>query len=124
MNVLPEVIVFAVNKDNAAQDKGYLEAYKLDHVKHVIGSWEGTTENAYIAPIADLEKIQGAARSTNQNAILYLDGNRQAYILEGPEYLMDNAIHIGRFMKVSEHVARQQTGWTFDPSTGEFFAVL
>jgi hypothetical protein len=127
MNINKEALIFAVNKQNVNQDKGYCQAYGIrpEHLKPLIGAWEGTMENSYLVDIGFLEEVRRLAKHTNQDSVLYLDANRGAYLLtKETNYQIDEAIHIGRFISCSEHYAKQQQGWTLDPEHGQYYCVI
>jgi hypothetical protein len=127
MNMNKEVLIFAVNKQNVNQDKGYCQAYGIrpENLKCLIGSWEGQMENSYLVDASFLEEVRRLAKHTNQDSVLYLDANRGAYLLtRETNYQVDEAIYIGRFISCSEHYAKQQQGWTLDPEHGQYYCVV
>jgi len=121
------VLIFAVNKSTQAEDLAFIAPNITGNVKCLAGSWEGKVEWSYLVDGSKLENIlavQSLAFETDQDSILYLDNERQAYLLnKADNYQLTKAVHIGRFIECSEKVAKGETGFTCDYEENKFYIV-
>lgn len=127
-------VIFSVDRDNLStvELQGRRQALiarmndrKIGY-KPLVGSWEGKTEQAFIINLDRLRDVWDLVKASEQDAVLVLGpcdarDRRPATIHTVAE---TNSYYLGLFQSVTEKTAKTFPGWTYDPSTGEFFAVL
>lgn len=104
-----------------AEMKGLLaKRYGHTFIKQVRGSWQGVEEDSFVVN-GDAEHLTKLATSFGQDSILWLDTNRRAYLLhkDKPEHLD----YLGRLVAVTEAVAKEQEGWTYDKKSGQYYTI-
>ena len=118
---LKPAIIFALNAGSTGYEESLLNGLGI-HCKVLIGSYKKVTEYSYIADASDLDKLKSLLRETNQESVLYLDNQRNAYLL----YALDNYTeqkYIGDWTEVSQQTALKEDAYTFDIETGKYYIV-
>lgn len=90
-------------------------------VKQVQGFFDGVSETSYVCTYhtdSEYDRLIDLAFQNNQKSILRLDNQRNAYL-----YNVKNAeeAFIGKWVSVSEAIAKEFNAWTFDPSTNQYY---
>ena len=117
-------IIFAVNQKSLEEDLALINQKIEKEPLTLIGSWEGKVEWSFLVTVDYLAEVQQLARETKQESILYLDNERQAYLLEKEDdYQLNKAVHIGRFIEASKEVALKEKGYTYNTTTNKYYIV-
>lgn len=117
-------IIFAVNQKSLEEDSALINQKIEKEPLTLIGSWEGKVEWSFLVTVDYLAEVQQLARETKQESILYLDNERQAYLLEKEDdYQLNKAVHIGRFIEASKEVALKEKGYTYNTTTNKYYIV-
>ena len=117
-------IIFAVNQKSLEEDLALINQKIEKEPLTLIGSWEGKVEWSFLVTVDHFEGVQQLARETNQDSILFLDNERQAYLLEKEDdYQLNKAVHIGRFLESSKEVALKEKGYTYNTTTNKYYIV-
>jgi len=100
--------------------------------KQVVGAWKGKQERAFITDANDIPLLRETWLA-GQEAIMFLDpayrngrlyGNRRAYLQTlGPVGNPLDETYIGLFRRYMQAGQPDVDGWTFDPTTGQFWIV-
>jgi hypothetical protein len=135
---LEPVLIFSVNTLSSAQDEldevrallFALTGRNSIKVKQVQGRYNGTDEFAYVVSAKDrtvVSAVKIIADTHNQESILLLTDNkamkvRMAYLLYR-EDAYKSLNYIGDWIPVTMSEAVRLAGYTFDPFTGQHFAI-
>ena len=118
--ILRPFYIFALNTNDAKEPHILLDkGLNTKQFKTLQGSYKGQVETSYLVD-ADFQGIVwDLAREYNQESILYVDENRNAYL----EYLADGRIEkLGKFQAITN--VKNLDAYTVDLSTGIAYAAL
>lgn len=92
-------------------------------VKELVGSYKGKEERSFISPAIRYGAIKNLGILAAQESVLFLNKlhrglGRSAWLYYIAE---DRGVDLGDFRAVSEDIAKASDGWTFDPSTDQYF---
>lgn len=118
-NSYTPVYLFALNLAGPEQERYTLDNILGEHSYGLAtGSWEGVEEKSYLVTAdkvnAAKEELRKLWADTDQDAVLFLDNQRSAYLYtreDGYEF-GPNTQHLGTFREVSETIAKDLPGWT------------
>ena len=127
-------VVIALNNDSAEQDMVVLNEHGF-RFKHVNVVYKGEKENSYIIPLSrdenladfDTSVLRSLALTSNKECILRVHPDGSAYLVNTDKCSVaryGRETYIGQWQEVSRHHAESLEGYTFDPETGRYFAVL
>lgn len=91
--------------------------------KRVVGSYKGEKEQSYMLPASDfyVRGLPEVCARHEQESVLYLDGQRGAWLRFAPEYGESGQKYLGQWREVPEAVAASRDAWTYDPQSGRFY---
>lgn len=135
---VPECVLISACRDVEPEWRNYLAHCTLrDHLiengwsfKEVEGCWLGAHELSFLVVLssdewvrfAQLHKLQTIAQEFEQDAILYLDRYRNAYLIEGQEQEAPRLV--GKFRPITAEEASSLDGYTYDPDTRQFYGII
>lgn len=123
------LILLALNSASDLEEKGILEGHFPGRkVKHVKGAWKGKEEDSYLIETdlynqEDLEQARAICRVYDQEAFLYLDNQRNAYLYSKDDSDFNMGRHKGHFVTAGVYFAKQHGNYTFDPSTETYWVI-
>ena len=100
---------------------------ELGHIKPVIGSYKGQKENSWIISAARFYSSDqvpdwvNACHFDGQESVLFLDGQRGAWLRFAPRYDESDQVYLGQWRRVTEAEALKREAWTFDPAFGNYY---
>jgi hypothetical protein len=127
------MIIFSVfQKDKPAKDnftahmlvESLLKTAQLDY-KELGGMYKGTPEQSFlvVAPFGHLSpvlaNIRKIAKRYNQESILYIDNEKNAYL----DDLIGQVEKIGKLTPTTQEDAVKQDGYSLDLSTGQYYVI-
>lgn len=108
------VVLFSLSQRAAIADLYNLCAEGT--LKRCNGAYKGKEEPSWLMDADEFYRLRlpELLAADNQESILYLDNQRSAWLLEGPEYAKDSAnrAYLGRWTEVGEAQARKCDAWT------------
>lgn len=118
-------VILAVNTITQSTDETFIEQGLTKRpIKHLTGCYKGTTERSYLIPLTHgllLADCTAFAKEHNQESILYLDNQRNAYLVYCDK---DQSEYLGTFTAVSRDRATGGDAWTYDPITKQYYMVV
>ena len=125
-NHIPVAIV-ALNNETADQDIRALRLAGFKKFKQVSGVWKGTKEASYVVPLLEahhLLAVASLAYEHHQQAILLVDNQRGATLIDLRDGGSMVRSYLGRFISVDKHTAQQCDSYTHDEHTNTYYTVL
>lgn len=128
VNDYPALIIFALNTElTEEKEREFIEDI-IGPVVPVIGVYKGEQERSYLVGAYNFDKeafnlmLKQSRNGNGQECILYLDNQRQAYLLpqEDDYSFGPNYTHLGTFRAVPEAVAKKHDAYTID-ADGRYF---
>lgn len=113
------VVIFSLNLINPSQERLLLESKGIKYIP-CLGSYRGEQENSYVINYEDFDKISPLIDYCNQEYVLFLDNQRNAYLVYVKNHKTE---YLGRWIEVSERVAKAEDAWSQDLNTGHFYIV-
>ena len=115
------LVIMAINTDSYTNDIKAIQEYIPKYNRKALqGVYKGTSELAYLVEVNDnMDAIQAIASKHNQDCILYLDNQRNAYLV----YPDNSQEHIGVFKSASKQLAEKQDSYTYNPETNTYYIV-
>ena len=120
-NTQRPIVILAVNTGTYEGDIKAIQEYIPNYDRLAVhGVYQGQHELSYIIEVdGNLHVIQELANKHNQECILYLDNQREAYLI-----FPDNSEeYIGSFKSASESYAKEQDNYTYNPQTDTYYIV-
>ena len=123
INTYEEIVILAVNKPTEIEDQYQLTKLigKPYTRPALTGCYKGETERSYIVPMSvGLDNILSFARDHRQETVLYLDNQREAFLIDCQT---EEDFHIGTFKGVQRERALACEGWTLNNETNQYYIV-
>ena len=116
-NNFDDILLLEHKRENLEQELKQVFNYKL-----VEGCYKGKTEVSFyveIETVQDFNLIENIAHYYKQESILFVNDDRQAYLV----YLDDtsNPVYIGNFKQVSKSEALQHDAYTYDYKNNGYY---
>lgn len=136
MNLQPTTLIFSAELEGKSLGENSLRTHRLANMllelgldyKQIIGCYRydsGNTsqETSFVLPLNDQELkdtlVGMLLEKFGQESVLELSPGRQAFLIR-----KDSEQYIGKWTNVSEKVALAQDAYSYDESTGEYYAVV
>lgn len=122
INDFQPIVILEVNSESIEQDKAIISEFlgKPYKRENMLGCYNGTESPSYIIEVTSenpLGAILEFAENNNQESILYLDNQRNAYLY----YTDGGIVSLGRFISTNEIVAKSKDCWTYNPETKVYY---
>jgi hypothetical protein len=112
-------VIFALNLATEVDDVRAIRAAGIEHFAIGTGSYKGKQERSYNVSINELEKVRNLARINNQESILLLDNQYNAWLSSAkggyPSYVGGSTslcLYLGEFKETSETQAIRSDAWS------------
>lgn len=148
-NTYTPIVFFALNQESVVKDLEFLASKGIDTTQvrsGFTGSWEGETERSYFVTEDffndNAEALHNALVETDQDAVLYLDNQRNAFVFEiyaafklvvekelghsvcGNFGDVTEASHVGTWKQVNPTILPTLKGWTRNDATNTYYAAV
>lgn len=116
------VVIFSLQQSEEIFDMFDIWA-RCDAGKRVVGSYKGEKEQSFSMPAKDFydRGLPEVCARHEQESVLFLDGQRGAWLRFAPDYSENGQKYLGQWREVPEAVASARDAWTFDPQTNRFY---
>lgn len=120
-NTLRPLVILAINTDSYGNDIKAIQEFIPNYNRLAVhGVYKGDKELSYIIEVDDnLDTIQALSNKHKQECVLYLDNQREAYLI----YPDGSKEYIGSFVSASKALAIQQDNYTYNPETDTYYIV-
>lgn len=114
VNAHPPVYIFALNRATKSEDLALIHRAGIEHFGHGKGCYKGQTENCYLVSAENFEKIKPFIRDCKQETVLFLDNQRNGFLLdEADDYRHTAAsVYLGEYSEVSVTQASRLDAWS------------
>jgi hypothetical protein len=113
-------VIFALNLATELDDVRAIRAAGIEHFTVGLGSYKGKQERSYNVSIDELEKVRRLASDHNQESVLLLDNQYNAWLsyrdYNFPSYTIGSkpgqCEYIGEFREINENQAAASQSWS------------
>lgn len=96
---------------------------RVGSCKRVTGCYKGVEEQSLMMQAGDFyaRGMSEVCAQHEQESVLFLDGQRGAWLRFAPAYDEDGQVYLGQWKHVEKAAAIARDAWTRDDSTGRYY---